>query len=316
MIKYCRPPWTVTWWPNEFPVPADWLELTFADRLGLPPALETYLEPKPGAAPGEVVSVGPGICAVIHKAQADAASLGVTAFQLVRGGLLGPRIPLQGRTARRPRPPRARRPARPPRPPRPPRPRKLPRNRRTRAAARRAGQPRDPKTPYCVYFAIQGDEVDTIQHDLFTASEIASRRLARGYVADIALDLNLGCPSLDKSKCEKQAETFVRPLQDFLGWRRPEPPQGPRELPRLRFRGPRIYRPPTPTAEAPTPVLPPERGLPEVPGRLVCVKDGSSGPVDSYAQGTSAKGWPNGHHGPWAGTLAPPEAPGGAGLGA
>lgn len=156
-----------------------------------------------------------------------------------------------------------------------------------------------------------------MQHDLFTQSGIVEARARKGYKTDFPWALGLDCPPLDRTKCEEQAARFVRPLQELLGWKRPEIPTTPVAAPAVTVaRAPLRRAPPPPAPTPPSVILKPTARLPGFVSPLVCVKDSAFGRVDCFDQATSAKVWSNWEDGPWRGAEPPPGAPPGSGIGA
>lgn len=258
LIQYCRPPWQAVLWPARYPIPADFLALTEAQRRGLPAPTEVFLQPAPGRPALDIEAYGPALCQAIFKKALGAVTLGLTDLQRARAGLLEPRKPRDPRLARRSRPARAPRARRPPRPPREPRFRLAPRMRRTKRAKARPTKARK-KTWYCILYWSEARPYFDVENDPFTLDEI--KEIGRANPRAIIYPSTPGkpCGLAGQNACERQAEFFVRPLQQLLGWERPKRPEllqvfAERPVP-AGFLQPRPLGPPPP------PPAPPEPGL-------------------------------------------------------
>ncbi len=125
------------------------------------------------------------------------------------------------------------------------------------------------------------------------------------------------CHGAARDACSSQAAAFVRPLQQLLGWTRPTFPSPAERAARPKPKPPAPVAPPAPGVPAP-PAPPPITYL--VPAKYTCLKNGAFNLVDCYSADQFGNPvdlfWSNHIDGPWRGEPAPPNAPGGAGIGA
>ncbi len=125
------------------------------------------------------------------------------------------------------------------------------------------------------------------------------------------------CHGAARDACSMQAAAFVRPLQQLLGWTRPTFPSPAERAARPKPTPPAPVTAPAPGVPAP-PAPPPITYL--VPPKYTCLKNGALNLVDCYTADQFGNPvdlfWSNHIDGPWRGEPAPPNAPGGAGIGA
>jgi len=288
-VRLCKPPFTCSKWRLGDEIPVEWEEVP-------PGALEKrFLK-------GCEVTI---MAAVNQQTAASIGAAGAAASRPPRPPRVA-RTPRAPRFPRQPRPPRARRPPRPARPPRPPRPMR-----------KRAERPERGKF-YCFYFKRKPDsDWELSGHTGPWTRNIVEQQEAAGHKA-VEVPQHLPCPNFGRSLCAEGVAAVARPLQDLLGWKRPEYPT-PEEVMERRRVARAAPRPVAPTPQAPIPP-PPNEPPPLVfqppESAWACMRDSAFNRVDCYVVATGRIFWSNWQHGEWAGVPALPGMPLNAGVGA
>ena len=123
------------------------------------------------------------------------------------------------------------------------------------------------------------------------------------------------CPGMGRSLCAEAVGAIARPLQDILGWRRPEYPTIASVIEERdkRRAARRAALPPTPQV-IPSPKVQLVYAIPPS-GTYACQKNSAFNQVDCYVIATGQVFWSNWQVGPWCGQEAPPGAPFNSGIG-
>lgn len=288
-VRLCKPPYTCSKWRLGELIPAEWEEVP-------PGALERRF------IRGCEVTI---MAAANQQAATRGAAVGAAASRLPRTPRKA-RTPRAPRFPRQPRKPRAQRRPRKPRPPREPR---VPRKR-----------PERPERGlfYCFYAQRKagGEWELSGKSGPWTRSVVEAQE--RAGLKAIEVPEWAPCPNFGRSLCAEGVAAVARPLQDLLGWKRPEYPS-PEEVMARRRAARAAPRPVPVTPQEPIPP-PPNEPPPIVyqppESEYACMRDSASNRVDCYVIATGRIFWSNWQHGPWAGVPALPGFPLNAGVGA